>query len=228
MGDIPTLPAIMKEVRLFIILCLLSFTSYAQLDSIKAVKETKETMVFAKQNADNYLISFFGDKIFRSNLKWDMFHSQIKSEHNYTYTNYTDSISFVPQRYNLNYKVYDGNSYVDYFYLEADSLGFVKELPTNHYLYDVLIGYKLLLNKTFLISKLKAIDIGKNYGIEGNSLYAKLINNRNEVLSADYEGEKVISYYWEVSVKDCEKCDVIHIDPITGKIIAKMTKINTH
>jgi len=221
------LPAIMKKYYLIIIILLSHFLCAAQLDSIKANEETKEIMILARKNADKYLTSFFGDSIFNTNLKWDIYFSRVDAKYNYTYTNYLDSISFVPQEYNLNYNIYVDSFYVDYFYINADSLGSVKELPTNHYLFDDLIGYKLLLNKTFLISKLKAIEIGEKYGIEGDSVYAKLTNNRNEVLRTDYKGEKIISYYWVVSVKDCKKCDLIHIDPITGKLITKMKVIET-
>jgi hypothetical protein len=217
----------MKKYYLIIIILFSHFLCAAQLDSIKANEETKEIMILAIKNADKYLNKFFGDSIFNTSLKWNIYSSRVDAKYNYTYTNYLDSIFFVPQEYNLNYKIYDDNIYVDYLYINADSLGFVKELPTNHNLFDDLVGYKLLLNKTFLISKLKAIEIGEKHGIKGDSVYAKLENNRNEVLRIDYKGEKIISYYWLVSVKDCKKCDLIHIDPLTGKLITKLKVIET-
>ena len=79
-----------------------------------------------------------------------------------------------------------------------------------------------MLNKTFIISKKKAIKIGDKYGIKDDDMYATLKNNRMEVLDKNYKGEKVISYYWEVSIRNCEKCEMIHIDPKTGEIISEL------
>jgi hypothetical protein len=132
----------MKKVKLFIVLSQLSFHFFSQMDSLKAIEETKRKMVLAKENADNYLIRFFGEQIFNTNIKWDIYHSRVSARYNHVLTNYLDTVSFIPQEYKLNYKIYDDRTLVDYFYLEADSLGFVEKLPTNHYLYDDLIGYK--------------------------------------------------------------------------------------
>ncbi len=207
---------------LLILLYFCSIDCNAQLDNIKANEQIKQRMIFAKQNTDAYLIDFFGEHIFNMNLKWNISNSHVHAKYNYTGTSYLDSVTFIPQLYILNYKVYDDSTFISHFSIEADSLGFVTELPTNHFQYDDLIGLKKLLNNTF-ISKQKAIEIGENYGIISDSIYAELINNRNEVLDNKFNGEKVISYFWEVSITMCKECKAIYIDPITGKIVKELS-----
>lgn len=210
------------KVGIFIILYLISSCCFAQFERIKASEDTKQKMVLAKHNVDQYLINFFGEQVFKNNLQWDMFYSHVAAKYNHSYTNYLDLVSFIPQEYHLHYKVYDDSTFIDYFSIVTDSLGFVQETSLRNLVYhDYLIGYRYLLNKTFKISKLKALEIGEQYGIVGEGVYAKLINNKSDICCVGYaEGENV-SFYWEVSIEDCINCKMIHICPITGRIICE-------
>jgi hypothetical protein len=218
---------IMRRIIISISAFLISIQCFSQIDSIKADVETKRKMIIAHQNADYYLKSFFGDSIFINNIEWDMFHSSVDAKNNFTYTNYFDTFSFIPQVYKLMYKIYQKGIFFDYFRLEADSLCKIN-ITTKHFLYDDLIGYKKLINGNFKITQEKAIEIGEKYGIYGEGVYAKLINNGDKIKSSDYIGEQIVSYFWEVSIEDCEKCMKIHIDTNSGKIVSEWVVNKVH
>jgi len=220
----------MKKVIILILLLLGVYTSFVQhadasdkdsltdlLSRINAEPETKRRMILAHENADRFLRNFFGDSIFETNIKWDLQYSSVDVKHNYTLTDYLDTIDFLPDAYHMNYKIYQQGIYVDFFYLQADSLCVV-DVPPTHFEFDELMGYKKLLNGSFKVTYAEALRIGKKHRIDGDNAYAKLGNNRDEIYDSAYKGQKVVSYFWEVSIQYCDHCRLIHIDPYTGKI----------
>ena len=215
----------MKNSILFIILTAISLNCYSQMENLKASGVTKEIMTLAKQNADLCLIHFYGEELFNSSLKWDLNSSIANAKSNYRGFNFTDSITFIPLQYVLSYKVYDEDTYVDQIFIQADSLGFVSDLKKSDYIYDKLFGLKLVLNKTFTVSANDAIVIAFHHGLRGENIYAKLINTKNEVSAERYTSEKIVSYFWEVSLTDCCRCALLHIDPLSGEIVAEMIRV---
>lgn len=178
-----------------------------------AIKNSK--LKLAKKKSDTLIASIVGQKVFSENIKWDSNNSFVTC---YTKTKkdtflFSEKFRFKPNYYSIAYHIVKDTDTLYSFNMVSDSSIYFTFNDKNN-LFHKLKGNTMLIENKFTITKQEAIEIGNKIGVGEGEVGA--------IITSDVENlfpHKSSFYFWEVTIDKCYGCKLIHIDPMSGKIL---------
>lgn len=123
-----------------------------------------------------------------------------------------DSIFSTPSFYRITYDFIYKNEIQESIEVDFDSLKKVKDFDR-----DLLLGFRKFADKKLKISRNDALKMAAKYEINGDNVNIYFKTYRYPMSSPKYKSKNYILYYWHIS-KECNNCNVIQIDAISGKV----------
>jgi hypothetical protein len=126
-----------------------------------------------------------------------------------------DSIFGTPSFYRMTYDFIYRDEIQESIDIDFDSLKKVKDFNR-----DLLLGFRQFIDNKLKISRNDALKMAAKYEINGKDIIIYFKTYRYPISSPKYKSKESILYYWHIS-KECDNCNIIQIDAISGKVFSE-------
>ena len=126
-----------------------------------------------------------------------------------------DSIFNAPSFYRITNDFLYRNEIQESIEIDFDSLKKVKDFNS-----DLLLGLHHFVDKKLKISRNDALKIAAKYEINGDNVNIFFKTYRYPLSSPKYKSKNYILCYWHIS-KECNNCNIIQIDAMSGKVFSE-------
>ncbi len=176
-------------------------------------QEIKNDFNIVNLKSKTLLLEHFSDEEFEKYFKLNEEQTYLRCNDKKFTTK--DSIFGTPGFYRITYDFIYKNEIQESIDIDFDSLKKIKD-----YNRDLLLGFRKFADNKLKISRNDALKIAAKYEINGDNVNIYFKAYRYPMSSPKYKSKNYILYYWHIS-KECNNCNVIQIDAISGKVIFK-------